>query len=169
MKRARPHWWPAYIGLGSNLADPVAQIEKAFAALDTLKDSQLLLRSPKYSSAPVGPQDQPDYVNAVAAILTRLPPEALLIQLQAIEKQQGRVRSGEHWGARTLDLDLLVYGSELIESANLQVPHPRIAERNFVLLPLNDIAPELRIPGYATVARLAAAISFREPRIARLD
>lgn len=169
MKRARPHWWPAYIGLGSNLDDPVAQIDKAFAALDTLKDSQLLLRSPKYGSAPLGPQDQPDYVNAVAGILTTLSPEELLAQLQAIEKQQGRVRSGERWGARTLDLDLLVYGSEVIDSPNLQVPHPRIAERNFVLLPLNDIAPELRIPGYATVARLAAAISFREPRIARLD
>ncbi|MGB5579954.1 MAG: 2-amino-4-hydroxy-6-hydroxymethyldihydropteridine diphosphokinase [Woeseia sp.] len=169
MKRARPHWWPAYIGLGSNLDDPVAQIDKAFAALDTLKDSQLLLRSPKYGSAPLGPQDQPDYVNAVAGILTTLSPEELLVQLQAIEKQQGRVRSGERWGARTLDLDLLVYGSEVIDSPNLQVPHPRIAERNFVLLPLNDIAPELRIPGYATVARLAAAISFREPRIARLD
>ncbi|MGB5353501.1 MAG: 2-amino-4-hydroxy-6-hydroxymethyldihydropteridine diphosphokinase [Woeseia sp.] len=169
MKRARPHWWPAYIGLGSNLDDPVAQIDKAFAALDTLKHSQLLLRSPKYGSAPLGPQDQPDYVNAVAGILTTLSPEELLAQLQAIEKQQGRVRSGERWGARTLDLDLLVYGSEVIDSPNLQVPHPRIAERNFVLLPLNDIAPELRIPGYATVARLAAAISFREPRIARLD
>jgi 2-amino-4-hydroxy-6-hydroxymethyldihydropteridine diphosphokinase len=93
----------------------------------------------------------------------------LLAQLQAVEKQQGRVRDGERWGARTLDLDLLAYGAEVIATPTLTVPHPRIAERNFVLLPLRDIAPELRIPGHATVAVLAGAAGMSEPRIARLD
>ena len=169
MSAARPHWWPAYVGLGSNLDNPAAQIESAFAALDTIPASQLSLRSPTYQSAPVGRQDQPDYVNAVAALLTRLSPTDLLTELQAIEKQHGRTRGPERWAARTLDLDLLVYGTEVIDIPQLTVPHPRIAERNFVLLPLNDIAPELRIPGYTTVARLAAAVNLSEPRIARLN
>ncbi len=169
MSNARPHWWPAYIGLGSNLADPVVQIGRAFMALAGIPDSQLLLRSALYRSAPVGPPDQPDYINAAAALLTRLSPLDLLAQLQAIEKQQGRVRDGERWGARTLDLDLLAYGSEVIATPTLTVPHPRIVERNFVLLPLKDIAPELRIPGHATIAVLAGAACMSEPRIARLD
>lgn len=167
MTSPRPHWWPAYIGIGSNLEDPVSQVQAAYSALADIAGTRVEARSALYRSAPVGPQDQPDYVNAVAGILTQLGPHELLAELQRIETERGRVR-GERWGARVLDLDLLVYGTVSIDSADLQVPHQRIAERNFVLLPFADIAPTVRVPGLATVARLAAAASLREPRIERL-
>ncbi|NNL56045.1 MAG: 2-amino-4-hydroxy-6-hydroxymethyldihydropteridine diphosphokinase [Woeseia sp.] len=169
MSGSRPHWWPAYIGLGSNLADPVAQIDSAFIAIGNLPDTQLVLRSPLYKSSPIGPQDQPDYINAAATVLTQLSPIKLLGKLQAIEKSQGRTRGADRWGARTLDLDLLVFGAQVIESSELTVPHPRIGERNFVLLPLNDIAPDLQIPGGLSVARMAAEASLNEPNIVRLN
>lgn len=168
MTAARPHWWPVYVGVGSNLDDPAQQLENAFDALGRLPDTRVYRRSACYRSAPMGPPDQPDFLNAAVAMLTRLPAEQLLAHLQAIETAQGRSRTGARWGARTLDLDLLVYGSQVIDTPALTVPHPRIAERNFVLLPLNDIAPFLRIPGSASVASLAAAVSRREPRIERL-
>lgn len=168
MKVPRPHWWPAYVGIGSNLDGPTDRVRSAFDDLAALPDSRVELRSPLYRSAPVGPPDQPDYVNAVAGLLTRLAPEELLVALQQIEARHGRER-GERWGPRTLDLDLLVHGREIRDTAGLVLPHPRIAERNFVLLPLRDIAPHLAIPGRAEVAALAAAIAGREPRIERLD
>jgi 2-amino-4-hydroxy-6-hydroxymethyldihydropteridine diphosphokinase len=134
-----------YIGLGSNLTNPHQQLRAALAALTSLPHSTLLRSSSFYRSAPIGPGEQPDYVNAVAELDTQLSPLELLDQLQSIEVQQGRERS-LRWGARTLDLDILLFGRELIDSARLTVPHPRMRERNFVLLPLAELEPELQLP-----------------------
>lgn len=134
-----------FIALGSNLDEPLAQLQRALTALDALDHCQLGLVSPFYGNAAIGPGTQPDYVNAVAELFTTLDAHALLARLQAIETAQGRVRT-ERWGARTLDLDLLLYGAETIATVTLLVPHPRIRERNFVLYPLHDIAPDLRFP-----------------------
>lgn len=163
-----PRWCPAYVGLGSNLDSPADQLVRAFDALGALDDTLLIARSGLYRSAPVGPGEQPDFVNAAAALLTRLSPRALLAALQSIETAQGRTREGERWGPRSLDLDLLVYGTETADSAELTLPHPRITERNFVLLPLGEIAPHLVIPGLGSVASLADAVSRAEPRIERI-
>lgn len=143
----------AYIGLGSNLQDPLRQLKEAFTALSALPESKLLSRSSLYGSKPMGPQDQPDYVNAVALLETRLPPLQLLHELQQIENQQGRVRQ-RRWGERTLDLDLLLYGDQCIDLPELVVPHIGLAERNFVLYPLHEIAPELHIPKLGALQQL---------------
>ncbi|MBI2379615.1 MAG: 2-amino-4-hydroxy-6-hydroxymethyldihydropteridine diphosphokinase [Gammaproteobacteria bacterium] len=135
----------AFIGLGANLAEPVAQLDAAVAALKALAHSRLAAVSPYYRNPPMGPQDQPDYVNAVAALETGLEPEVLLDALQAIENAQGRVRQ-RRWGARSLDLDLLLYGSAQIATLRLSVPHPGMLNRAFVLLPLADVAPDLVFP-----------------------
>ncbi len=145
----------AYIGLGSNLADPVLQVRGACEALKQLPETVLLACSSLYLSPPMGPADQPDYINAAAALETTLSPHALLAQLQAIEQAQGRVR-GARWGARTLDLDLLVYGERVIADDRLNVPHPGLAERAFVLYPLQEIAPNLQIPGLGSLDKLVA-------------
>jgi 2-amino-4-hydroxy-6-hydroxymethyldihydropteridine diphosphokinase len=148
----------AYIGLGSNLDDPAAQMQRALLALAALPHSRLRRQSPFYRSRPMGPADQPDYLNAVAALETRLAPLALLDALQAIEQAQGRKRDGQRWGPRSLDLDILLYGAQQIDEARLQVPHPGLGERNFVLYPMADIAPgSLPIPGQGTLAELQAA------------
>ncbi|MDD5273516.1 MAG: 2-amino-4-hydroxy-6-hydroxymethyldihydropteridine diphosphokinase [Methylovulum sp.] len=143
-----------YLGLGSNLADPVGQIKSARHAIAQIPGVEELACSSLYRSLPMGPQDQPDYINAVMAISTRLSPSALLHYLQAIEKAHGRERKGQRWGARTLDVDILLYGGQSIDSPDLIVPHPGIAERSFVLLPLSEIAPQLVIPGKGTVIDL---------------
>jgi 2-amino-4-hydroxy-6-hydroxymethyldihydropteridine diphosphokinase len=169
MTSARPHWWPAYVGIGSNLEAPIEQVERAFAALGELPDSILTARSGLYRSAAVGPADQPDFINAAAALLTRLSAADVLAKLQEIETAHGRRRDGERWGPRCLDLDLLVYGRETSAAEDLRLPHPRIAERNFVLLPLAEIAPQLRVPGLASVAALAKDVSKTHPRIEKLD
>lgn len=145
----------AYIGLGSNLAEPVLQIRRALAALEQLPESVLRHCSSLYLSPPMGPADQPDYVNAVAALETTLPPLDLLTRLQRIEQAQGRTRS-VHWGPRTLDLDLLLYGDRIIEDERLRVPHPGLPERAFVLYPLQEIAPDLELPGLGPLAALLA-------------
>lgn len=150
----------AYIGLGSNLQQPLEQIRRAFIELHDIPRSRCLQRSPLYRSPPMGPRDQPNYVNAVAALETWLSPQDLLTALQGIEQSHHRVRE-RHWGARTLDLDLLLYGDRVIASADLEVPHPGLTERAFVLYPLRDIAPQLRVPGHGTVAKLAAACDDR--------
>lgn len=144
----------AYIGLGSNLHDPAAQIISALAALSKLPQTHLEKRSSLYRSAPMGPQDQPDYINAVAALITALTPRQLLVHLQGIELAQGRIRNGEKWGPRTLDLDLLLYGDRFIAEAGLTVPHPGLHERNFVLYPLAEIAPEIIVPGKGPLTAL---------------
>lgn len=145
----------AYIGLGSNLEDPRAQVERALEALARLHRSELLRCSPLYRSAPMGPADQPDYVNTVAALRTGLSPLDLLDALQEIEKAQGRQRGPQRWGPRTLDLDVLLYGESIVESPRLTVPHPGLTERNFVLVPLFDIAPDLILPDGRRLAALA--------------
>jgi 2-amino-4-hydroxy-6-hydroxymethyldihydropteridine diphosphokinase len=141
----------AFIGLGSNLDEPQRQVLSALRELGELPDSRLIRRSPLYRSAPLGPPGQADYINAVAMLETALGAVALLNELQAIEQRHGRVR-GTRWGPRTLDLDLLLYGDQRIDSERLQVPHPRICERAFVLVPLHDVAPDLILPGLGPLA-----------------
>lgn len=148
-----------FIGLGSNLEAPRRQVETALVALEQLPQSRLIGRSPLYRSKPVGPQDQPDFVNAVALLDTDLEALALLDQLQAIEQQHHRQRDGQRWGARTLDLDILLYGNEQIHNARLTVPHPEIPNRGFVLKPLHDLAPELNVPGQGAVSELLARVA----------
>ena len=135
-----------FIAIGSNLSDPLGQARRAVAALARLPESVLVQASSFYSSRPMGPADQPDYVNAVARLNTRLTPLALLDQLQSIELEQGRVRKDERWGPRTLDLDLLLFGDQIIRHERLIVPHYGMKERAFVLVPLFDLAPDLQLP-----------------------
>lgn len=136
----------AYVGLGANLGDPRRQLEQALRELDELPDTRLRTRSSLYRSAPVGHAGQPDFVNAVAELETCLPATALLAELRAIEARHGRTRSFAN-APRTLDLDLLLFGEERIAVPGLTVPHPRMHERAFVLMPLVEIAPEAVIPG----------------------
>lgn len=148
----------AYIGIGSNLADPLLQVEAAVHGLQSLPDTRLLTVSPWYGSqAAGGPAGQPDYVNGVACLQTSLPPHALLDALQTIEQQQGRERH-VRWAARTLDLDLLLYGDAVIDDDRLSVPHPRLTLRPFVLVPLADIAPHLVLPNGCAVGSLLPAL-----------
>lgn len=151
-------WTPAYVGLGANLHQPVEQLRKAVGLLAAVQDVRLVCVSPAYRSRPMGPQDQPDYVNAAAGLLTTLEPPALLDALQGIENRMGRVRDGERWGPRVIDLDLLVFGTVVANGERLVLPHPGIHERSFVLYPLADIAPALKVPGRASVALLRAAL-----------
>jgi 2-amino-4-hydroxy-6-hydroxymethyldihydropteridine diphosphokinase len=147
----------AFIGLGSNLDEPTQQVLSALAELAALPDSELRARSSLYQTPPMGPPNQPDYVNAVAELATRLSPHRLLDELQRIEQKHRRLRQ-EHWGPRTLDLDLLVYGSAQIDDPRLRVPHPGLADRAFVVVPLAEIAPALQIPGLPTPAALRASL-----------
>ncbi len=142
-----------YIGLGSNLAEPIKQINLAIDALNALPDSAVIKQSSLYSSPPMGPQDQPDYVNAVVLIDTELSPHRLLDGLQSIEQQQGRIRK-RHWGERTIDLDILIYDDVVIDDERLHVPHPGIADRSFVLYPLAEIAPSIDIPILGNIRQL---------------
>ena len=146
----------AYIGIGSNLDDPIDQVRRAFQALSGILASGCVARSPLYRTAPVGgPPGQPDYINAVAALDTGLTPYQLLIALQTLELAQGRTRS-VRWGARILDLDLLLYDQLTSDDPRLTLPHPRLHERAFVLYPLRDIAPHLTIPGHGPLIELLA-------------
>jgi 2-amino-4-hydroxy-6-hydroxymethyldihydropteridine diphosphokinase len=148
----------AYIALGSNLDYPAQQLQRAVTALAGLPTSVLTRVSSVYRSAAVGPGQQPDYLNAVALLSTRLAPDALLDALLGIEQAQGRERS-ERWGPRTLDLDLLLYGDRKIRSARLTVPHPRMHERDFVLYPLREISnTNLILPGDGDVDTLLAQL-----------
>ena len=149
------HLRRAYIGLGSNLGEPLLQIGAAWRQLSKLPQTQRVALSQCYQSRPWGDPDQPDYINAVAALDTALPPHELLTELLAIELRQGRERlAGRRNGPRTLDLDLLMYGDEVLHSAGLELPHPRISERPFVLLPLAEIAPGIVIPGIGPISSL---------------
>jgi len=143
----------AYIGLGSNLDNPRAQVEQAFTELAMIPRTTLLARSALYRSRAVGPGEQPDYINAAAHIQTELSPTELLDHLQAIEQAHQRVRI-EHWGPRTLDLDILLIDQEVIASERLKVPHPYLTQRNFVLYPLADITPSLELPDGSQLADL---------------
>ena len=147
----------AYIALGANLEDPAAQVRAGFAALAALPQTRLIARSSLYRSAPVGYADQPDFVNAVAAVQTALAPRALLDALLAIERAHGRVRSFAN-APRQLDLDVLLYDDLQLHEPGLTVPHPRMHERAFVLLPLAEIAPRCVVPGRGAVADLLRAV-----------
>ena len=145
-----------YIGIGSNLDNPERQVALAIEALHHLPRSAFVAASSRHASTPQGPQDQPDFCNAVAAIDCRLPPFDLLRELQAIERARGRI-PGPRWGARIVDLDLLLYGDLRMDSALLTVPHPALSKRDFVLYPLAEIAPpDLPIPGLGRLDELVA-------------
>jgi len=146
----------AYIGLGANLGDPPAQLRAALEQLARTPGVRLQQVSRFYRSAPLGPAAQPDYCNAVCAVDTELDADALLDVLQGIEDAAGRVR-GERWGARLLDLDLLWMDGIVSDTARLRLPHPQLHLRAFVLVPLAELAPQLQLPGLASVAQLAAA------------
>lgn len=143
----------AFIGLGSNLAEPSVQLAQAVVRLAALPETELIAQSPFYRSRPVGPQDQPDFVNGAVWLRTSLSPLALLDQLQAIEQAHGRERL-EHWGPRTLDLDILLYGQQSIDCERLTVPHSELQNRDFVLQPLLDLAPDLALPDGRSIADL---------------
>lgn len=147
-----------YIGLGSNLDDPVQHLLHAFGELDELPSTRLVARSSLYRNPPMGPAGQPDYVNAAARLETGLSPDALLQAMQQLERAHDR-RATERWGPRTLDLDLLLYAQTQINNETLKVPHPGIAERNFVLYPLAELDATLEIPGAGPLGALLASSS----------
>lgn len=147
-----------YIGLGSNLADPQTQIDWALAALRALPASYLEAVAPRYRSWAIGPGTQPDYINTAVRLRTDLDPLPLLRALQLLENSRGRQRSGVLWSPRPLDLDILLYGQRQIATPELTIPHPRLVQRNFVLAPLHDLDPELRLPDGSPIARLLARI-----------
>ena len=153
-----PTWTPTYIGIGSNLDNPRMQVMRGIDALASLSETQLVARSKLYESAPLGPQDQPHYVNAVAGVLTSLDASELLAQLKVLEKKMGRAQPIVRWGPRVIDFDLLVFGDLRLASDELNVPHPEIAKRAFVIVPLMEIAPHLDIPGIGRIESLATGI-----------
>ena len=145
-----------YIGLGSNLENPLQQVTTALQELQQIAETSLLSRSSLYRSDPVGPAGQPDYINAIALLETSLQPEALLDQLQSLEQQHQRVRH-THWGPRTLDLDIILFDSQIIQTPRLTVPHPFAKERNFVLWPLFEVSPDLIFPDGRSISDLLVA------------
>ncbi|XBS70577.1 2-amino-4-hydroxy-6-hydroxymethyldihydropteridine diphosphokinase [Acerihabitans sp. KWT182] len=149
---------PVWLAIGSNLAEPLRQVDAALAALSLLPQTRLTACSSYYRSRPLGPQDQPDYLNAVAALTTALSPEALLNHTQAIERRQGRVRKDNRWGPRTLDLDILLFGGRQIHSERLTVPHYDMKNREFMLYPLSELAPDLIFPDGQRLAALLAQV-----------
>ena len=155
----------AYIALGANLGDPQAMVRNAIAALDALPDTRLIRASSLYRTEPVGLKAQPDFINAVAAIRTTLAPQDLLCELQNLEATHGRVRSIPN-APRTLDLDILLYADQVINTPTLTLPHPRMRLRAFVLAPLAEIAPKLQIPGRGSLAAWLPAVANH--RILRL-
>lgn len=155
----------AYIALGSNLQEPQRQLQAGFAALARLPQTQLVAQSSLYRSTPVGYADQPDFVNAVAAIHTELSPRALLDALLTIEREHGRVRDVPNVpnvinGPRTLDLDIALYGERVVAEPGLSIPHPRMIERAFVMVPLVEIAPQVQVPGHGSVLVLLARLDI---------
>jgi len=148
-------WVPAFIGLGSNLCDPRQQVELAIDSLGQITDCRLVSRSSLYESDPMGPNNQPQYVNAVVGLMTRLPARDLLTAMQRIEDAHDRDRTVGRWGPRTLDLDLLLFGDQHSDDPELILPHPGLTERNFVVYPLAEIAPQLVMPDGTTAAQLA--------------
>lgn len=152
------HYQQAIIGLGGNLDNPQQSVTQAIALLSELPSTKLVKASSLYASKPQGPQDQPDFINAVAMIETKLAPMALLASLQTLEKQMGKVKK-RHWGERLIDLDILLFADRIIDLPQLTIPHPQIPFRDFVLLPLAEIMPDCEIPKYGKVADLIAELS----------
>ena len=163
----RARWIPAYVALGSNLDDPHRQVERAFEALARLPGTRLVLRSGIYRSRPFGPVEQPDFVNAVAGLLTQLDATTLLRELKSVESALGRAAPVVRWGPRRIDLDLLVHGTTRVQELGLHVPHPGIAERAFVLVPLCDVSPSLLVPGMGRVTGMLARLDAAE--LERID
>jgi 2-amino-4-hydroxy-6-hydroxymethyldihydropteridine diphosphokinase len=157
-----PHWIPAYVGLGSNLGDPLAQVRRAAQGLGDLPMTRLQLTSHWYRNPPMGPKDQPDYVNGAAGLLTQLAPTALLEALKSLEADLGRLPESERWGPRHIDLDLLLHGQAVIDQPGLKLPHPGIAKRPFVIKPLLDIAPDIRVPGLGRLAESVKVGAFTQ-------
>ena len=155
-----------YIALGSNLDNPKMQIQDAFAELDEIQATHLLQTSSLYASAPWGYANQPDFVNAVASVETELPPRRLLEELLKIETWHGRERAFPN-APRTLDLDIALYGDEIVDEDSLKIPHPRMHERAFVLAPLAEIAPQLIIPGQGAIAQLLERCN--DPSLRRIE
>lgn len=155
-----------YIGLGSNLENPLSQLQIAVEQLESLPETALVGCSQFYGSKPLGPDDQPDFVNAVCQIETQLSPHVLLSVLQQIEIEQGRIKK-RHWGERLIDLDILLYADEIIKTTDLTIPHAEIALRDFVLMPLAEISPDLVIPGLGSVETLISDLetSYLKPLI----
>ena len=152
----------AWIGLGSNLGNPLEQIQTAFGELNELETTRCLKQSSIWSSKPLGPQNQPDFLNAVALLETELEPLPLLDQLQQLEERHQRLRL-ERWGPRTLDLDLLLYDQQVLQHPRLQLPHPEMHLRTFVLQPLAELDCELNLPEHGRVGDLLTALNQREP------
>jgi 2-amino-4-hydroxy-6-hydroxymethyldihydropteridine diphosphokinase len=150
----RPRWLPAYVGIGSNLANPQAQVKRALDALGRIPGSRLIAVSPLYRTRPLGDVAQPAFVNAAAGLLTQSTPEELLAALRALERELGREPPRERWGPRVIDLDLLAVGRETRTTETLTLPHAGIALRDFVLYPLADIAADFDLPGLGPVAAL---------------
>ena len=157
----------AFIAIGSNLDDPINQVETAMSLLEDLPGCHVIASSSLYQSAPFGGVEQDDFINAVVIVETAVPPAILLSCLKELERSRGRDFSAERWGPRSLDLDILLYGDLAVDTAELQIPHPGISERNFVLLPLREIAADLVIPGLGPVADID--IDEHSPRISKLD
>lgn len=147
-----------FVGLGANLHEPLEQLKSAAHALRLIPNTQLVAMSSFYGSKPMGPQDQPDYVNAVAQLTTSLTPHQLLDALQDLEQTQGRTRKAERWGPRTLDLDILLFAEYILNDERLTVPHYGMHLREFVLYPLAEIAPELHIPTHGPLSSLLAKV-----------
>lgn len=148
----------AFIGLGSNLEKPESQVSKAIPEIAAVNGITLLAKSSLYRSKPVGPQDQPDFINAVIKVDTNLDAQSLLSVLQDMEQQHGRIKT-RHWGPRTLDLDILLFGNEIVQEENLCIPHPGICKRNFVIYPLAELEPGLDIPGQGNLSQLMKSCS----------
>lgn len=177
-----PNTVDSYIGLGSNLSNPSGQVGEAIAKLNDIPDTSLVAHSSLYASQPMGPKNQPDFINAVAKIRTCLEPHTLLSELLRLELQLGRKRPGEHihltrarrdgdiafthWGPRVIDLDLLLYGDQVVCSEELMIPHPGLLERDFVVHPLLEISPDLTIPKYGLLAdHVDSATSYQLKRL----
>ncbi|WP_194207769.1 2-amino-4-hydroxy-6-hydroxymethyldihydropteridine diphosphokinase [Superficieibacter sp. 1612_C1] len=153
----------AYIALGSNLASPLEQVNAAVKAIGDIPDSRILAVSSFYRTPPLGPQDQPDYLNAAVALETSLRPETLLDHTQRIELQQGRTRKAERWGPRTLDLDIMLFGDEVITTPRLTVPHYDMKNRGFMLWPLFEIAPSLQFPDGISLHQQLILLAAEKP------
>jgi 2-amino-4-hydroxy-6-hydroxymethyldihydropteridine diphosphokinase len=157
-------WQPAYVGIGSNLGDSRDRVARAFAGLGGLPETRLVASSALYATTAFGPVAQPDFLNAAAGVLTRLPLDAFFDALRSLEAALGRTPPRQRWGPREIDLDLLVFGQARRGDERLTLPHPGIAERDFVLFPLRDLAPDLEVPGLGVVRELAAAVEDRGMR-----
>jgi len=153
----------AYIALGSNQASPLDQVNAAITALGEIPQSRIVAVSSLYRTPPLGPPDQPDYLNAAVALETALEPEMLLDHTQRIELQQGRVRKAERWGPRTLDLDIMLFGDLTLNTERLTVPHYDMKNRSFMLWPLFEIAPDLHFPGGTSLQEIIASLNAPKP------